>query len=106
VERNRRIAAAFAQAEQRLTDCAQQAPVNLNATGIPPASPLASLQSRWMATKPELDRLRSPAETDLPDSIMDVVFQIEQQTASICGRPQGIDLALFLISQKREAAIQ
>ena len=106
VERNRRIAAAFAQAEKRLTECAQQAPVNLNATGTPPASPLASLQSRWMATKPELDRLRSPAETDLPDSIMDVVFQIEQQTASVCGRPQGMDLALFLISQKREAAIQ
>lgn len=106
VERNRRIAAAFAQAEKRLTECAQQTGVNLNATGVSPASPLASLQSRWMATKPELDRLRSPAETDLPDAIMDVVFQIEQQSASICGRPQGMDLALFLISQKREAAIQ
>jgi hypothetical protein len=36
---------------------------------------------------------------------MDIVFQIEQQTASVCGRPQGLDLALLLISQKREAAI-
>jgi len=106
VERNRRIAAAFAQAEKRLTECAQQTGLNLNATGVSPASPLATLQSRWMTTKPELDRLRSPAETDLPDTIMDVVFQIEQQTASVCGPPQGMDLALFLISQKREAAIQ
>jgi len=106
VERNRRIAAAFGQAEKRLTDCAQQTGVNLNATGASPSPPLTSLQARWMATKPDLNRLRSPAETDLPDAIMDVVFQIEQQTASVCGRPQGADLALFLISQKREAAIQ
>ena len=69
-------------------------------------SPLSSLQSRWTAAKPDLARLRSAAETDLPDSIMDVVFQIEQQTAAICGPPQGIDLALLLISQKREAASQ
>jgi tetratricopeptide (TPR) repeat protein len=106
VERNRRITAAFGQAGRRLTDCAQQTGVDLNATGASPASPLASLQARWTSTKPELNRLRSPAETDLPDAIMDVVFQIEQQTASVCGRPQGPDLALFLISQKREAAIQ
>ena len=37
---------------------------------------------------------------------MDVVFQIEQQTAALCGPPQGSDLALLLISQKREAASQ
>jgi hypothetical protein len=50
--------------------------------------------------------LRSPAETDLPDTIMDVVFQIEQQTAAVCGSPQGVDLALLLISQNREASSQ
>jgi cytochrome c-type biogenesis protein CcmH/NrfG len=107
-ERNRRIDAAFTRAEQRLTECAQQKRINLTP---PPdagssASPLAALQSRWTATKPDLERLRSPAETALPDEIMDVVFQIEQQTASICGQPQGADLALLLISQKREAAAQ
>jgi hypothetical protein len=37
---------------------------------------------------------------------MDIVFQIENQTADTCGPPQGIDLALLLISQKREAASQ
>jgi hypothetical protein len=59
-----------------------------------------------MAAKAQLRDLRSPTETDLPDAIMDVVFQIEQQTASICGQPQGRDLALLMISQKREAAGQ
>jgi len=33
-----------------------------------------------------------------------VVFQTEQQTKDICGMPQGLDLALLLISEKREAA--
>jgi tetratricopeptide (TPR) repeat protein len=129
-ERNRRITAAFAQAEKRLTECAQQTGVDLDSTSAgattdktvdvknisatvaatpptkPAASPLASLQSRWIVTKPELAHLRAPGETDLPDAIMDVVFQIEQQTASICGQPQGLDLALLLISQKREALSQ
>ena len=104
-ERNRRITAAFAQAEDHLTKCAQQAAVDLNAT-TSPVSPLSRLQARWIAARPNLTRLRSPAETDLPDAIMDVVFQIEQQTAATCGQPQGLDLALLLISQKREAASQ
>jgi tetratricopeptide (TPR) repeat protein len=118
VERNRRIAAAFAQAEKRLDECAQQKNVDLKATTtpatasgsapapVPTTSPLLLLRSLWTEAKPDLARLRSPAETDLPDAIMDVVFQIEQQTAATCGQPQGLDLALLLISQKREAANQ
>ena len=105
-ERNRRIVAAFEQAENRLTECAQQTGVDLKTTAPSTSSPLSSLQSRWTAAKPDLARLRSPAEADLPDTIMDVVFQIEQQTAATCGQPQGLDLALLLISQKREAAGQ
>jgi tetratricopeptide (TPR) repeat protein len=105
-ERNRRIAAAFAQAETRLTQCAEQAGIDLKAVTDSPASPLPTLQTRWMAAKPDLVRLNSPAETDLPDAIMDVVFQIERQTAITCGPPQALDQALLLISQKREAASQ
>jgi tetratricopeptide (TPR) repeat protein len=104
-ERNRRIIAAFAQAEKRLDECAKQSSVDLK-TATPSASPLATLQSLWTEAKPDLARLRSPAETDLPDALMDVVLQIEQQTAATCGAPQGLDLALLLSSQKREAAGQ
>ena len=106
-ERNRRITAAFAQAEERLTQCAQQPGVDLKAhrqSAVIRSS--RRLQARWLLTKPDLALLRSPAETDLPDAIMDVVFQIEQQTAATCGPPQGLDLALLLISKKREAASQ
>ncbi|MGA8272339.1 MAG: tetratricopeptide repeat protein [Candidatus Sulfotelmatobacter sp.] len=106
VERNHRITAAFAQAEDRLDHCAQQAGIDLTASNSPPSSALVRLQDLWLRTQPDLKLLRSPAETDLPDAIMDVVFQIEQQTNTICGPPQGLDLALLLISQKREAAIQ
>jgi tetratricopeptide (TPR) repeat protein len=111
-ERNRRIMAAFAQSEKRVTECAQEKSIDLNSTAAPTPSmnsnspSLAGLQSRWNSTKPDLAHLRAPGETDLPDAIMDVVFQIEQQTASICGQPQGFDLALLLISQKREAVSQ
>ncbi|MFY9910388.1 MAG: tetratricopeptide repeat protein [Candidatus Sulfotelmatobacter sp.] len=105
-ERNRRIAANFAQAETRLSACAQKTGVNLSPTGVPTPSPLLSLQERWTAVKPDLKHLESPTETDLPDAVMDVVFQIEQQTAASCGQPQGLDLALLLISEKREASTQ
>ena len=106
-ERNRRIIAAFSQAESRLTSCAQYAGIDLKAEpDSQPGSALPGLQARWLLAKPDLELLRSPVETDLPDAIMDLVFQIEQQTAATCGPPQGLDLALLLISQKREAAGQ
>jgi predicted Zn-dependent protease len=105
-ERNRRIAAAFAQSEKRLTECARKTGVDLTTEAPSPGSALSTLQSRWTATQPDLARLRSPAETDLPDTIMDLVFQVEQKTAAICGQPEGLDLALVLISQKGEASGQ
>ena len=105
-ERNRRIAADFEQAENRLTACAKQTGVNLNPAAAPTPSPLLNLQQRWASVKPDLKDLESPTETDLPDTIMDVVFQIEQQTAATCGQPQGLDLALLLISEKRESSTQ
>jgi tetratricopeptide (TPR) repeat protein len=105
-ERNRRIASDFAQAEARLTSCAEQTHVTSNSTIAAPPSPLSSLEQRWTSVKPDLKNLESPTETDLPDAIMDVVFQIEQQTAATCGQPQGLDLALLLISEKREGSTQ
>jgi tetratricopeptide (TPR) repeat protein len=110
-ERNRRIAADFDQAQKRLAACAERTGASLNSAGSSPPSPappspLLRLQARWMAVKPDLRQLRSSTETDLPDTIMDVVFQIEQQTARTCGQPQGLDLALLLISEQREAPTQ
>jgi tetratricopeptide (TPR) repeat protein len=106
-ERNRRIATDFATAGKRLAACAQQKGVNLApANAASPSSPLATLQSRWLTAKRDLRRLPYPGETDLPDTIMDVVFQIEQQTAAECGEPHDVDEALLLIFRDREAADQ
>jgi tetratricopeptide (TPR) repeat protein len=107
-ERNRRITAAFMAAGDRLTACAQQKNVDLTASTANSAAvtPLAALESRWLAAKRDLPRLASANETDLPDTLMDLVFQIEQQTANDCGEPHGVDEALLLISHNREAADQ
>lgn len=114
-ERDRRLASAFTDAGHRLTSCAQQEGVSLNAVKPAPsslspapagASPLAALQSRWLATRQDLPKLRYAAENDLPDVIMDLVFSIEQQTAQNCGEPQGVDHALLLISHNRDSADQ
>jgi tetratricopeptide (TPR) repeat protein len=107
-ERNRRIDTAFARAGDRLVSCAQQKGITLTTADADAsnASPLMALHSRWLATKRDLPLLSRAGETDLPDAIMDLVFQIEQQTASDCGEPQGADQALLLISRDREAADQ
>jgi len=113
-ERNRRISGAFTAAGVRLEACAAQKGVDLSAvepaasslSALPSNSPLVALQSRWIATKPDLAHLRSAAETDLPDVIMDLVFEIEQRTAQDCGEPQGLDEALLRISRDRDTVDQ
>src|SRR5205807_9742442 len=89
-ERNRRIAEAFKEAGELLTACAAVKGINLSDTASV-ATPLATLAAQYAAMKPGLRRLRSAQESDLPDTIMDLVFQIEQQTAALCGEPQGTD---------------
>ena len=102
-ERNRRITEAFKRAGERLTACATVKGINLNDSANS-ADPLSALAAQWTAMKSRLPRLRSAEESDLPDALMDLVFQIEQQTAALCGEPQGTDEALVLISRNREVA--
>jgi len=115
-ERNRRIHQAFMKAGERLAHCAQVQSVDLNAepspqsaeqaAQSPASSTLPELYARWAQMKPKLASLRAAQETVLPDTIMDIAFQIEQQTAAGCGEPEGIDEALLLISRDRVAADQ
>ena len=116
-EHVRRLTSAFLHAGDRLKSCARAKGVNLenasansgtslSASISSPSEALASLAQRWSALKPALRRLRAPGEDDLPDAIMDLVFQIEQQTANDCGEPQGADQALLLLSRNREGADQ
>lgn len=104
-ERNRRLTAAFNRAGERLHTCAASAGIDLNAPTSPPA-PLQALQASWNSLHPQLRSLRSAGETDLPGTIMDLVSQIETQTAQVCGHPTGLDLALMLATRDRSTVNQ
>ena len=108
-ERSRRIKAAFSQAGDRLKSCAQEKGVDLSQTAPDTgaaASPLVSLQARWSGMKLDLRKLESEDEGDLADAFLDLVLQIEQETAAECGQPRGVDLALLMMSRNREGADQ
>jgi tetratricopeptide (TPR) repeat protein len=102
VERNRRLLVAFNAAGQRLQACAQTTSIDLSAPSQQ-LNDLPAVEARWMVLKPKLRQLRAATETDLPDTIMDLVFLIEQQTAQQCGQPSGLDLAYLLIARDRNA---
>jgi tetratricopeptide (TPR) repeat protein len=101
-ERSRRIRRAFEQAGKRLDSCAATQGIDLKTQGFSPG--LASLKARWPAMKPKLAHLNAPTEADTPDAAMDLVFQIELQTETVCGPPTGFDQALLLLSQDRAGA--
>jgi tetratricopeptide (TPR) repeat protein len=113
---------AFNQAGTRLADCIQQknnlpeaeqkktgsAQTPNAATSDPPpapssasADPLKDLNQKWSALKP---RMIATTTSDVRDSAMDITFEIEQQTASECGAPTGLDEALYLLSQNPTGA--
>jgi len=110
-ERSRRIKAAFFQAGDRLKSCAEAKGVDLSEkapdTGAAASqSPLVRLQARWSEMKSDLRNLESEDEGDFADSFLDLVLQIEQETAAECGQPRGVDLALLMMSRNREGADQ
>jgi tetratricopeptide (TPR) repeat protein len=110
-ERNRRIRVAFAQVGERLKSCAQSqnldlAPGTANILQNSAGNDLYSLWSRWQSAHPQLAHLNSPDSSDLPDTLMDLILQIEQQTADQCGEPSGVDLALLLSARHRETVDQ
>lgn len=97
-ERRRRIGRAFEDSGKRLEDCAKSKGIDLSSPAA--SGELQTLRTRWNAMKNEVARARAVA-AEMPEAAMDLVFQIEQQTAAQCGPPSGMDQALFLLSQNR-----
>jgi tetratricopeptide (TPR) repeat protein len=94
--RNRNVVDAFATAGERLRACG-------GASGS--AGPVAaqpSLGDSWAEMKPRVTERNLQRDPDLVQSVMDLVFTIERQTASTCGSPTGPDLALLLIAKLHE----
>ncbi|HZR56526.1 MAG TPA: tetratricopeptide repeat protein [Terriglobales bacterium] len=115
-ERKARIRDAFNAAGERLEQCAVSQGVNANAmppesssptasvASTPPANSgpdLASLKKQWVEMKPKLTRSRASDDSDLLDSTMNIVFEIEQATQKQCGPGSHIDQALLLLAQTR-----
>jgi tetratricopeptide (TPR) repeat protein len=94
-ERERRVHAAFDQSGKRLNACLASSP--------PPAADLAALKTRWQEMKSKLVKRH---EMEMHDSVMDLVSQIEQATATQCGPPTGLDNVLLVLSQDREGTEQ
>ena len=101
-ERNQRLRAAFQTAGERLDDCAKSRGIDLSPRS--PSVGLPASKAQWLETAPKLTRLRPPRDGVSLDAVMDLVFEIEQQTQVVCGTPDGLDQALLLLSQDHGGA--
>ena len=93
--RNRMVTDAFASAGQRLKSC----------EGKPGSTAAASSQlglaDTWATLQPRITPRGLESDPDLVESSMDLVFEIERETAS-CGVVSPADQALLLISRLHE----
>lgn len=97
-ERRQRTIAAFNQSGQRLQECAEQQSNNPNVSSLQP------LQEQWTKLKPQVGTAYRPGNFELAEAAMDLVFQIEEETAQLCGQPTGLDQALLLLANNRDGA--
>ncbi len=98
-ERADRVLNAYVIAGRRLESCAATKNVPLEAN--PPETDLQKLYSE-RATGPRLNKWKLASDPDMRDSVMDLVYQIEETTAQECGMPTGKDWALLMLSRYGE----
>ncbi len=88
-DRNRMALDAFAAVGKRLKTC--------------PANPaIQPLQQSWTKLKPQMSEPLLRRQPDLVNTAMNLAFQIEKQTANMCGPQSDTDRALLLISNLHE----
>jgi tetratricopeptide (TPR) repeat protein len=112
-ERSRRIRGALDNAGKHLEACAKVQGISFqgsnqegDAQADPLSSDLISLHKSWLDMQPKLGRPSAAAEPDTSDSVMTLVFQIEEQTQKQCGEPTAMDRALLQLAQKPQGADQ
>lgn len=98
-ERDRTVVTDFNTAGARLNACINSASKNA-ATD----SSLQSLNEQWTEMKTRLNVRSLRQHPEWTDSAMDLVFNIERQTANVCGTPTGDDLMLLLIAKRHEGS--
>jgi len=99
-ERAARALQAFAQSMERLSGCAKARGVSFE--NSPQTSDLQKLHVLALALQPKVRERNLARDSDLLLKVTDTVFEIERVTERACGEPQGLDLALLLLSRTPE----
>jgi predicted Zn-dependent protease len=99
-ERVHRALQAFSQSMERLSGCAAARGVSLE-NGQPP-SDFQKMHELALALRPKVRQRNLARDPDLLIKVTDMVFEIEKLTERACGEPQGVDLALLLLSRVQE----
>jgi len=108
-ERVARVQKNFQIAKDRLQQCMQARGENVSAA--PPAvnsqtggTSLQPLSARMSDLRAKLRRKTALNDPDFRDTVMDFVYDVEEDTEDACGTPTGSDLALLLLGRSEEAA--
>jgi len=108
LERDERILKSYRVAANRLDACLTAKDANTtsptsNAEAAPRAnSALQNLVTRERQLRSQMHPATLMKNPELPAAAMSFVFDVEEQTAQLCGKPSGIDQALLLIGRNRE----
>ena len=103
-ERARRAWQDYQQAMKRLQDCAHQVGEPLD---VPqPKTDLQVLAARARQLRPRPSEANLLRDSDLVQSVSDLLFQIERTTADRCGQPSGLDLALLYLARRAHEGTQ
>jgi hypothetical protein len=99
-ERVRRVLLAFNQSMARLNGCAAARGVSFE--NGPQTSDLQKLHALALALQPKVRERNLARDSDLLLEVTDMALDIEKVTERVCGEPQGVDLALLLLSRVQE----
>jgi tetratricopeptide (TPR) repeat protein len=99
-ERARRALGAFAQSMERLSTCAAARGVSFD--NKQQQSDLQKIHALASALQPRVRERNLARNPDLVLKVTDMAFEIEKVTEGACGGPQGVDLALLLLSRVQE----
>lgn len=90
MQQNHIALAAFAAAGARLKSCKA------------PSAPEQQDEQQWTKLKPQVTERNLERNPDLVNTVMQLVFEIEKETASTCGPPTDTDQALLLVASLHE----
>jgi tetratricopeptide (TPR) repeat protein len=108
LERQERISKAYRAATNRLGTCIKVQSANANpgttesSASLPTVPALQNLVTRERQLRSQMQPAMLMKNAELPAAAMSFVFDVEEQTAQVCGEPSGVDQALLLIGRNRE----